>query len=443
MGTDEPKKDTKRPRRTSEEVARAKKAREKAKKVKAARKVAKENAKKAIADKKRAVRAAGGTWPKVTKAQNAAALSDPARRPSLGDLHAAIRTLSVMVDCYERQEPMLDPKNGAVDRENDTVLLEVIEILRNAAARQSYTGAIRSAAAQLSQSVAQAVATAIGKRHRGRGAPVTRSGIVPPGWPESSDRFVTEFGMAIWEFQRATGQSVDAKLAAEALHTAQEGVHNARAAHTDVGPADVGLQAAADIAGVSISTIKKWAAAQRTTGSKNAEPEHGRATTFYGARFDNSDLDQFARRLCRPFGGDAFIRAAAAEIGVDDVLRLATRIFDGAAWSLPASPEFYAKRDALKALVAALGGNPALYGARADELPAISPRTGAAPGSMEIRGRDAQGDGLWLFEEIDKGARLVDVARGAWSTEPLAIEERYRKMVKEFLSQMARELAGK
>ena len=429
MGTDEPKKVAAKPRATSKEAAQAKAAKKKAAKVKAKRK----DARKAKAADKKAVRAAGGTSPKVSKAQKAADLSDPARRPSLGDLHAAIRTLSVMVDCYERQEPMLDLKNGAVDRENDTVLLEVIELLRNAAERQRHSGATRSAAAQLSQSVAQSVATSIGKRHRGRGAPALRSGILPAGWPESSEPFVREFGMAIWEFQRATGESVDKSLADEALATAQKGVKLARARTTRFGPADVGQRTAADIAGVSISTIKKWAAAQRAAAGERLEPEHGRAPTFYGARFDNADFDQFAQRLCEPFGGNAFIRAAAAEIGVDDVLRLAVRVFDSAAWSLPITPEFYAKREALKALMSALGGDPTDYGARAGEVPAITPGTGSAPGQPEIRGRPADGGGLWRPEDVDKGWRLADVARGAWSTEPMAAEARDLKLVLDLL----------
>jgi hypothetical protein len=331
-------------------------------------------------------------------AQTAADLRDRLR-PSRDDLHAAIRTLTVMVDCFERGEPRMNERDGGgLDRKLETKLLKVIATLKEAAELQREDGAQRGAAVQLRDSLAEAFTRAIGKSVVARRrAPKARSGNMPVGRARSGDRFEIDMLMAIQEYQQHTGEILEQSLIDLTLKRAKKHVRDAQLGATGMlEPAPVGRELAAGLVGVAEATIEKWERARRASEDRAAQPQQGEPTAFFGARNDMRDFNQLQRRICAPLGGDGFIRTAASQLGVREVLRLAVAVFDQSAPSGTETAQQVAIRAAMAQLVLALGGDPTNFGELVD-------------------GQELGAGGLWSLDDFDHGQGLVRCSEGEWN----------------------------
>lgn len=338
---------------------------------------------------------------KGKKAGRASTTDDLNNRPPLAreDLHAAVRTLAIMVDCYERREPVLHPRAaGGLDRVVETKLREAIQALQLAAKLQREQGAFRGAAVQLSYTLGEALAVAASKPIAKLKSPKFRTGGWPADWPAPTDQLEGAVGLALLEFSQSTGRAIPAATGKNATIRARKWIREAKAKTTDVQARSAAREIAADVADIGRASLADWEQLHRMSPDREQQPQAGEPTAFFGARFDIADFNQFARRLMAPFGGDAFALAAACQAGNSAVLSLAIQVVDE---SMPLC-ESSARNDqilaAMTQLVVALGGDPTNYGKMID---------GHEPGA----------GGLYRFGDLDFGWHLLPVARGAWHVE--------------------------
>jgi hypothetical protein len=351
--------------------------------------------------------------------------------PSSEDLDAAVRTLAVMVDCYKRRRAVVlsGAEGGGLDRVHETALLTVVAEMKSAARRQA-KAARETAAVQLYDTLHALLARELKVKVPARGWPKERQNALvpvpatpppptapqrrprldgkdagsPPLLPEYAQRLAEALSLAVGEHRLNFGVEIPRQRLEKATCGAIERMRRHLDRKSGKEPAEVAMDLVVTLTGARRGNVEHWKLRRRA--QRGEGPRLGESGRYFGATNDPKDWQDTHRRLCVPFGGDPFVRMAAWQLGLEEVIRTAVGAYEWCSLGLVDPDQIdavdapfkdveqrRAVHRAMKQLAVALGGSPAPY-----EAPGCPKNTGT----------------VWRFEHFDPGQRLEQCANGEW-----------------------------